>query len=612
MLIKNHLNLERDCKITLEKFTDGEKSAFGAFPDGVAVEFKLTVSRKMGASGVVLRITRDTEGSTDIPFAFTELENGCDIYRAEFTGSVGLYFYEILLIRGSDTLFLSSVNNSDFTLEKHSGSLFHLLFYKKDFTTPDWVKGGTMYHIFADRFRRADGKVELHGTLNPDWEGGIPQFAQRAGDPLSNDVFFGGNLWGVIEKLDYLESLGVNIIYLSPIFSSVSNHRYDTSDYETVDSMLGGREAFDELIAQVHARNMRVILDGVFNHTGDDSKYFNRKHRFEAVGAYESEDSPYADWFSFTSFPDKYEAWWGIEIMPRLMHANESCRRYFTGENGIVAKWLKAGADGWRLDVADELSDAFLDELTETAKGIKDAFVIGEVWENAATKTSYGARRRYFQGGELDSVMNYPLRNAVLALLTENNTEAFYNTLTELYSSYPPCVLHCLMNIISTHDTQRITTVLGDRTCGEGKTNSELSTARLTAKDRKNAIQLLKIASTVQFTVFGIPSVYYGDETALEGYHDPFCRMPFRWDDTDGALTQHYKMLGALRKECPCLKDGEFAFLYRDEALVAYERRKGDDVLTVIINISDEKKEFQSIKINAKSSKIIKKALYKS
>lgn len=605
MLIKNHTIVEKNAEITLKRYVYGQETRLGAFPEGTPVTLALTLPRRIGASGVVLRISKDGSESVDLPFSYISMKGGSDRYEAIIDEKKGLYFYEILLIRGHETLFMSSINNLDAKLTEHSDFLFHILFHEKLLDTPQWVKGGTMYHIFVDRFCRGKGNVILHGVLNEDWEKGIPQYAEKVGDPLSNDVFFGGNLWGVIEKLDYLESLGVNIIYLSPIFKSVSNHRYDTGDYETVDSLLGGDEAFDALIESAHKRGMKIILDGVFNHTGDDSKYFNRRGSYDTLGAYQAETSPYSKWFSFTEFPDSYESWWGIEIMPRLQHGDEFCRRYFTGKNGIAERWLRRGADGWRLDVADELSDLFLDEFNSMSKSVNNAFIVGEVWENAVTKTAYGKRRCYFHGGQLDSVMNYPLKNAILRLLTEGDTEFFYNTVTELYSSYPKPILDSLMNIISTHDTERMLTLLGDRTAGVGKSNEELSTAQLNPKARKKAIRLMKLASVIQYTVFGIPSLYYGDEAGLEGYHDPFCRMPYPWGKEDKGLVSHYRMLGKLRKKYSCLKDGEMEFITCEDNLVIYRRKNAKDRLTVYLNLSDSVVNAGDVKIDGKSFKII-------
>ena len=601
MLIKQHTLLEAGYSITIEKARRGEDvSGLGAFEHGDVLELTAQVPRRLGVSTVVLRIARDGEEPRDLPFTFSLREGEYDRYRlklstAQLCGEErdGLFYYEYLFLRGFDTLFSNSVNNVDFTLTDHSAERFHLLVYKEGFQTPTWFHGGIMYHVFLDRFFRGEGEVAWRAgsACNGDWEHGIPQYAQKDGDSLANNLFFGGNLWGVAQKLDYLQSLGVTVLYLSPMFEAASNHRYDTADYEHVDSLLGGDEAFAALVEAAHARGMKVILDGVFNHTGDDSRYFNRRGTYRTLGAYQSKESPYAEWYNFRRFPTDYESWWGIEIMPRLRHDRESCRRYFTGKDGIAAKWLRAGADGWRLDVADELSDAFLDEFHDTVKRETDGegLILGEVWENAATKIAYGKRRRYFCGDQLDSVMNYPFRNAVLAFLQEGDAQCFCDILTELYSSYPPTVSNSLMNLLGTHDTERILTVLGDKTVGEGKDNATLAHQRLSEEARQQAVKRLKMASVLQYTMFGVPSVYYGDEVGLQGYHDPFCRMPFPWGNEDQELLAHYRALGALRGRHPALKDGSFRFLVCEEHAFAFERfdKSSGDRLCVAANMGD-------------------------
>lgn len=589
MLVKNHLLLEAEQAVTIEKKVNGKDvTRLGAFEWGTDLCFTVTVPRRLGVSAVVLRLYPDGGDYTDYALWFCEMRDGSDRYgltlsTKDICGEAedGLFFYELLLLRGFDTLFTDSVNNVDFTLSLQSANRFRLLVYQKGFETPDWFRGGTMYHVFLDRFYRGAGEVSLRAgaELDEDWENGVPQFAPRAGQPLQNNRYFGGNLWGVIEKLDYLQSLGVTVLYLSPVFESATNHRYDTSDYERIDKLLGGDTAFDALINEAHKRSMRVILDGVFNHTGDDSRYFNRRGSYPSVGAYQSKESPYANWYRFERFPDQYEAWWGIEIMPRLQHTEAACRRYFTGEDGIAAKWLRRGIDGWRLDVADELPDVFLDELNQTVKRETHGkgLLIGEVWENAADKIAYGKRRRYFRGGQLDSVMNYPFRNAAMEFLIRGNAESFCDILTELYASYPPTASHSLMNLLGTHDTERILTLLGDEGAGEGLENPALASLRLTAEQKKKAVALLKLGSVLQYTVFGVPSLYYGDEAGMEGYHDPFCRMPYPWGREDRTLLKHYKALGKLRKSHPVLKNGDFRFVFRSKNAFAFVREDGDN-----------------------------------
>lgn len=583
MIPKRFETIEEGAGVTVERFVGKEnRSAYGAFRRGEAIRFRVRVARALGCGAAVMRIARDGEEPNDIPMDFDGLEGERDVYTYTLkTDDVappegGLLRYEFLFLRGERTLFTNSRNNVDFTLAEHNANRFRLLVYRSDFNPPEWFQRGTMYHIFLDRFRKGEGEVVLHGgRLETDWENGIPQYAPHPGEELANDVFFGGNLQGVCEKLDFLQSIGVTVLYLSPVFRAASNHRYDTGDYEEIDSLLGGDRAFRELIREAHERGMKVVLDGVFNHTGDDSKYFNRRGNYPTVGAYQSEKSEYAGWYRFRSFPDDYECWWGIRILPRLNHENATCRAFFTGKDGIGAKWIRAGADGWRLDVADELSDRFLDEFRETVKqagGERDPLILGEVWENAADKVAYGKLRRYLWGGQLDSVMNYPFRNAVLALLREGNSRFFKDAMTELYASYPRAVSDSLMNLLGTHDTPRILTVLGDPTEGGDLDNHALSVKKLTTGARRRAKRLLMIGAAVQFTVFGVPSVYYGDEAGLEGYGDPFCRMPYPWGREDRTLLAHYRKLGAMRQTYAALQGGDFRFLESPDGTVVYER----------------------------------------
>ena len=604
MLPKQYEKLDAAAFPNITKLYNGKDTTpMGAYPRGGVLTFRVDVPRALGAAAVVLRISRDGCNAEDLPLTFLISDGDVDRYSVDLQTetlcdeSGDLFFYEFLFLRGVQTLFTDSIDNLHFDLTEQSANRFRLLIHQADFHTPEWFRSGTMYHVFLDRFCKGSGMVRLRdgAVMNEDWETGIPQFAAKPGDPLSNNVFFGGNLWGVIEKLDMLREMGITVLYLSPIFEAASNHRYDTADYERVDGLLGGDEAFDQLIKEAHQRGMKVILDGVFNHTGADSVYFNRYGTYGEDGAYLSRRSPYHGWYSFRQYPDDYEAWWGIEILPRLNHENETCRRYFTEKDGVAAKWLKRGADGWRLDVADELSDDFLDELRTVVKDSSDgeALILGEVWENAVDKMAYGKRRKYFRGGQLDSVMNYPFRNAVLGLLQRGDTEFFVQILTEIYATYPREVSDSLMNLLGTHDTERILTLLGDDGEGEGLTNAELSVKRLSPSQRERAIRLLKIASALQFTVYGVPSVYYGDEAGMEGYHDPFCRFPYPWGREEQELLGHYRMLGALRRDHAALHGGDFRFLSHEAGYFLFERKKGDDRVLTAVNLDVKSHAFR-------------------
>lgn len=609
MLPKRTHEIEGNLLPTITQTVDGhDVSDRRAFPAGTVLTIHADIPRRMGVATVVLRLWRDGGEYTDYPFDLVAVNEHADTDEYALTmpltvdalpkapegeGEDGLFYYRFLFLRSWNTLFSSTENQVDLTLSEHEEQTYpyRLLVTERDFTTPDWLKHGTMYHVFVDRFAKGEGKTENPdgAILNPDWKGGIPQFGVRPGAPVSNHEVFGGNLWGVAEKIPYLQSLGVTVLYLSPIFRAYSNHKYDTGDYETVDGMFGGNEALRNLLDKAHAAGMHVMLDGVFNHTGSNSRYFNRDGNYDSVGAYQSKQSPYADWYTFRQFPNDYECWWNVPTLPHLNHNNPDCRRYFTGENGIAARWCRFGVDGWRLDVADELNDDFLDEFRAAVHANTDGrgAILGEVWENAADKVAYGRRRRYLRGSQLDSVMNYPVRNGLIAFVRDGDARMLADILTELYAAYPKCVCDCLMNLLGTHDTQRILTVLGEDDEGE-RTNAELSTSCMTAEQRKIGLKRLRMASALQYTVYGIPSLFYGDEAGMEGYRDPFCRKPYPWGREDRELLAYYRLLGKLRLEHPALNGGSFRLLAVEEHFLAYERERDGDRLVIAANRGKE------------------------
>ncbi len=599
MFIKNDtlpaaLSAAGSCIKFRKKEGETDVSSFGAFHFGQKILFELEIPRSLGITAVRMSLARDGEAPSATSLSYTDTILGADVYSvtmdtAELCGDsgCGLFYYNFILSRGAQTLFCNAENNVNAVLSFSDGEKFRLLVAQQDFAVPQWTQGAVMYHIFVDRFNRGSFKAPERddATYNSDWENGIPQFAQYPGAFVRNNEFFGGSIWGIIEKLDYLRSLGVNILYLSPIFKAYSNHRYDTGDYSRVDEMLGGDEALGALIEKAGKYGMRVILDGVFNHTGDDSKYFNKYGKYDSHGAFQSVDSPYRNWYYWRE-DGSYDSWWGITIMPKLNTREPSCRDYLLHK--IISKYTKMGIGGWRLDVADELGNEFLDGLREQVKkdSVGEGFIIGEVWENAADKIAYGYRRRYFQGAQLDSVMNYPFKNAVIGYLLSGNAKQLEATLVSIYASYPKCVCDSLMNILGTHDTERILTILG----GENKfdlPNSELAKTRLAPENRERAVKLLKLASTIQYTVYGFPSVYYGDEAGMEGYHDPFCRFPFPWGKEDRALTEHYTNLGRIRAKLPALQDGEFRILRAEGAFISYLRKSEHGSVAVAVNAGD-------------------------
>ena len=599
--------------IVLKKSSKNRERAelFGAFDNTDTLTFLLTTPRRLGVCSPRLEFFRDIDGAFfTLPlewrggegFApFSENESYiltlpvidlCRRYGR--TEERGLFYYSLVFDSAYGTCRMSfddmsykpALSGADYYYKA-----WQLTVYEPVCEPPTLLRGGIMYHIFVDRFRKA-GKVPVRSdaVFDPDWEHGIPEHASYRGGFVRNNGFFGGTLYGVVEKLDRIKSLGVNVIYLSPIFEAYSNHKYDTGDYEKVDEMFGGDEAFDLLISEAKKRDISVILDGVFNHTGSDSRYFNKNGRYKEPGAYQSRDSKYYKWFDFESYPDKYRCWWGVDILPAVNTGDPGYREYITGENGIVRKYLRRGIAGWRLDVADELSQGFLEELTKAVKAEKsDAVIIGEVWEDASCKVAYDERKRYFQGRQLDSVMNYPLREGILNFIREGNSRALRSAVITLYSHYPKFVSDSLMNFLGTHDTERVLTVLGTNGAGN-MSMDEMAIYRMGPDQRATAVEKLKAAYALLAFMPGIPCVYYGDEAGMEGFCDPFNRMPYVWGREDRSLLSHYRKIGRIRREnSDVLSDGYLEVdVNAPDTVFVYSRIKGSRRITVAVNAGED------------------------
>ena len=499
---------------------------------------------------------------------------------------IGLYYYSFAIEKHG---FISCGElEMGYVSERSNG--FLLLVCDKNYRTPDWFKGGTMYQIFPDRFAKVGSMPDIKGRIaREDW-GGTPQFKPNAQGKVLNNDFFGGNFKGIQSKLPYLRDLGISILYLNPIFEAASNHRYDTSDYMHLDPFLGDEQDFRDLIQEAEKYGIKLILDGVFNHTGDDSIYFNKYGHYPSVGAYQSQQSPYYSWYSFHSFPDKYESWWGIDILPEVNENSAEYQEFIFGEGGVLKKWLGFGIGGYRLDVADELPDFFLKKLNKSVKESNpDAIIIGEVWEDASNKIAYSKRREYLQGFELDSVMNYPIKDGIIDYIKTGNAFRLLQTLRALINHYPKETLDCLMNILGTHDTARILTVLGGIYCNNKEEMSQKS-AYLSPKAKETVIEKLKMAAVLQFTLPGVPCVYYGDENAMEGHIDPFCRQCFDWEHLNADLIAYYQRLGAIRKEYrEIFKDGDFELKRFEDGLLMFARVKDGKAIYVCTNNSSKR-----------------------
>ena len=443
------------------------KDPFGTLVPGQSCGLCVHVPESVGARLVSCLISReDGACQKTVELRQREVRGPYCLFRGDFSlEERGLYFYYFTVTNDQGTFRLFK-QGDDTNME--AGDLWQLSCVPADFTTPDWAKGAIIYQVFPDRFRK-EGSCDLTGKLEPytvhgRWDEEVDWRPTAEGKVLNND-FFGGNFRGIQSKLPHIASMGATILYLNPICKSFSNHRYDTGDYKTPDPMLGTPEDFAAMCRTAHELGIRVILDGVFSHTGSDSLYFNKNGTFPGIGAWQSKDSPYYSWYTFHSFPDSYQSWWDFDTLPTVRKMDPAFVDYIiTGSDSVVAHWLGLGADGFRLDVVDELPDEFVLLLKRRIRQLKpDALLIGEVWEDASNKIAYGQRRRYFVDGVLDSAMNYPFRTAIINFLRDwDSGRGLKDTVMTIAENYPPQVLACNMNLLGTHDTPRILTALVD------------------------------------------------------------------------------------------------------------------------------------------------------
>ncbi len=533
-----------------------------------------------------LRIRRDDEPEfREVELSPAEWLEDYQFFDCELRLSTGIYWYCFRYESVHGEFFVTRCDGAVGHVSR-DGECWQQTVYDADFSVPEWLFGGTIYQIFPDRFYNSGApKLNVPKTryLTENWEK-QPEYKQDNGKCSLGNDYYGGDIKGITEKLSYLHELGVTCIYLNPIFEADSNHRYNTANYLKIDSLLGNKKDLENLCKKAKKLGIRIILDGVFSHTGDDSIYFNKYGNYDSVGAYNSPDSPYHSWYKFNNWPDDYHSWWGVKTLPEVEEDNKEFTEFITGKNGVLRYWLKKGISGWRLDVADELPDKFLENIRKAIKAEKkDAYLLGEVWEDATNKISYGARRKFLQGKQLDSVMNYPFANAIIDFLKSGNSRAFINTVMSVCENYPPMSIKTLMNHIGTHDTARILTVLGKSDAYTG--NRAWQSAQILSNAEYDfAVRKLKLAALLQFTLPGLPSVFYGDEAGVQGHSDPFCRATYPWGKENSELITHYKYLGNIRKNLNCLKNETFIPYTYENGIVSYIRKSETDSLFLAVN----------------------------
>ena len=575
------------------------KSPFGTLLPGQLCTLHIHVPHTVQAKCVECVI--QTENGQDVKTATMEYAKKMGAYEI-FKGTFqlekpGLYFYYFRIVSRTGAFRLFKYGDET---NMEAGSLWQVSCIPADFETPDWAKGAVIYQVFPDRFYKS-GRCDLSGKLEPytvhqNWFDEVDWRPTADGEVLNND-FYGGNFKGITEKMDYIASLGTNILYLNPISKSFSSHRYDTGDYKTPDPMLGTEADFTAMCEAAHERGIKVILDGVYSHTGSDSLYFNKKRTFPGEGAYNSMNSPYYGWYDFKNWPNRYTSWWDFDTLPTVNKMHPDFIKYIiTDEDSVVAHWLKAGCDGFRLDVVDELPDEFVLLLKRRIRQIRpDALLIGEVWEDASNKSAYGVRRRYFVDGELDSVMNYPFRTAIINFIRGwDSGPELKNAVMTIAENYPPQVLACNMNLLGTHDTVRILTALVDDFQGS---REEQAGRRLSRNQQDVALERLMAASFLQYTLPGSPSLYYGDEAMMEGYKDPFNRRTYPWGHEERELVQHFRRLGQLRKDNPVLRLGDIHFFQAGDKHLGFTRSYGGKTLRIYCNRSADTWEIPAGKL---------------
>ena len=562
------------------------KSPFGAVSCGTAVSFTVTPGPEYCACALVtygeFAVIRGETALSPFPEGFTGTFTAPDTpelvwYTFRFTRTNG----------GSVYLGRNGLGGGD------DRQPWQLTVYENR-PTPEWFGQGVTYQIFPDRFCR-DAIPDPKGLLgqravHDSWDD-IPRLGA---DPLTgrwNSDFFGGSLQGICGKLDYLQSLSVTTIYLNPIFYAASCHRYDTADYRMVDPMLGTEDDLRTLCAEAKKRGIHVILDGVFNHTGDDSRYFNRCGFFDTPGAYQSKESPWYDWFCFQHWPDKYDAWWGIDTLPAV---NENAPAYrdfiIRGEDSIIRHWLRCGADGWRLDVADELPDDFIEEIRAVMEQEKpDSFLLGEVWEDGSNKIAYSQRRRYLLGSETHGLMNYPFRTAALDWLRGGDAAVFRNTMEVIREHYPRPAFYSALNILGTHDTPRILTLLGAEDVPDTKDGR--AAYRLSPAQRQKGQARLRVGEMLLYCFPGSPTVYYGDEAGMEGFEDPLNRGTYPWGREDQELLAFFRQLGQLRRERLSMQEGDLTYLHARGGVLVLRRQLGDEITVAALNAGEDAAE---------------------
>ncbi|MDD6793815.1 MAG: glycoside hydrolase family 13 protein [Clostridiaceae bacterium] len=565
------------------------KMPFGAVEAGTKVKLSIKINKEIN---VALELILPNGNVINLGLEKEYLNHGYFKYSVEIDTSkyIGALYYYFVLMDGYDKGYYG---NNDERLGgvgqfyRYAPIPYQLTVFEK-FKVPEWYKEGVIYQIFVDRFFNGneDGVItcpKKNSFIYGSWYD-TPMYIKDNSGKIARWDFFGGNLKGIIKKLDYIKSLGASIIYLNPIFESSSCHKYDTGNYEKIDSMFGTNDEFKLLCDEAKKRNIRIILDGVFSHTGSDSKYFNKFGNYDSLGAYQSKESKYFKWYRFKNYPNEYESWWGIDTQPNVEELEPTYIDYIVNnKNSIIKKWMRLGASGWRLDVADELPDKFIREIKRSMNEEKvENVLIGEVWEDASNKVSYSEKRAYLFGKELDSVTNYPLRENLINFVKGYiKSDVLKKRIMSLYENYPRESFYSNMNIVGTHDTERILTIVDKR------------------------VELLKVIVTLQMMLPGVPLVFYGDEAGVEGGKDPDNRKTYPWGKENKDILDFYKEIIRVRNNEKALRRGDLEILDIHPDVCILKRVYGNEKIMIIVNVSENEVCIKDLRIEGKYTKLL-------
>jgi cyclomaltodextrinase len=558
------------------------RKPFGAVEVGQKVKLSINVDREIIVAAEFIQF----DGTRlNIGMQKEYLNNGEFRYSVEIDTSyaLGILEYYFILMDGYDRLYYG--NN-----DEHLGGIgqiytynpvpYQITVYERTHI-PNWYKEGVIYQVLVDRFCNGNNDNAINSPKENSFIYGrwndSPMYIKDSYGRIVRWDFYGGNLKGILKKLDYIKSLGANIIQLSPIFKSPSCHKYDTGNYESVDEMFGENNDFIELCKIAESKGIKVILDIVLSYTSYDSKYFNKLGNYDDIGAYNSPNSKYYSWYKFIKYPYQYESWWGIDERPNVNSMRKEYIDYIINDdNSIIKRWIDFGASGWKINVIDELPDEFIELIRTRLKGIKkDTVLLGDIWEDASNKVSYSKRRRYLQGKEVQAVTNYPLRETLINFVKGYiKADRFKQKVMSLYENYPRESFYGNINIVSTNETERILTVLDEN------------------------INLLRLLVVIQFTMPGVPLIYYGDESGLKGGKEPDNRRSYPWGKENNELINFYHKITSIRNSENALKKGDFNVYETDTDVLIFERNYDNDKVVILVNVSKEQKLIKDINLN--------------